>query len=268
MKKGYVDTPMGQIHYREVGEGEPVVVLHQTPSSSVLMEPLMHGLAKEMRAIGMDTPGYGFSDRPNKDGKVMPYTSMEQFAQSVAWFIQGLGLEKVHIFGDHTGSQIALQTAADFPELVKSVAVFEPFNWGTPSRRAVHERLHRYHTRTEDGSYLMELWDRVKNSPDIRTREQNFRDFLASNDESDVYGSMGWEGAGPYAMTRQDMWSVAPRITARTYVMYPSDSELLRAYDRFMSTLPNAVGTLEAPPLRRDGEAGAEDLLKFYRTVK
>ena len=36
MRRGYADTEVGQVHYVEAGEGPPVVLLHQTASSSVV----------------------------------------------------------------------------------------------------------------------------------------------------------------------------------------------------------------------------------------
>lgn len=249
MKRGYVDTPHGQIHYRTTGSGAPVIVLHATPSSSEAMVPILDELGKEMQAIGMDTIGYGQSDRPPK-----AYTTMEEFAQSVAWFIQGLGFEKVNLFGFLTGSQIAMQTAADFPDLIESVAVFDCFNWNTPSRRAVHERLHRYHPRAEDGSHLMSLWNKYKGRGDIKRVEMSFKNIFTVNDDdgAEAYDGMGWEGAGPYAMTHQEMWDVTPRIKAPVYMMYGQESELHRALEKFLETLPRAKGTREAPSMRND----------------
>ena len=34
VQKGYVDSPMGQVHYRTCGEGTPLLMLHMTPQSS------------------------------------------------------------------------------------------------------------------------------------------------------------------------------------------------------------------------------------------
>lgn len=264
MKRGYVDTPHGQIHYRTAGDGPPVIIFHMTPASSEAMQPLIQAFADAgFTAIGMDTMGYGESDRPPH-----PYTTMEEFAQTVAWFIQGLGYEKVHLFGDQTGSQIAMQTAADFPELVESIAVFDPFNWGTPSRRAVHERLHRYHPRNIDGSHIKELWERCyRGGRSIKQAEVALRNYLKVNDDTgaEVYGAMGWEGAGPYAMTRQDIWSVTPRITSPMYVTYATDSELHRALEKFLETLPRAKGNREFPSPRRTPKEAAALYGEFFR---
>jgi pimeloyl-ACP methyl ester carboxylesterase len=262
MKRGYVDTPHGQIHYRTEGSsGAPVIVFHETPSSSARMAPIVHELGKEMQAFGMDTMGYGSSDRPPA-----PYTTMSEFAQSVAWFIEGLGKGPANLFGVLTGAQIALQTAAEHPDLVKAVAVSEAFNWGVDSRRAVHERIHRYFPRSEDGSHIMELWNRSRFQTDVKLREQSLRDHMAVNDDTgaDVYGGMGWEGAGPYAMCRTVIWDVTPKIQAPTLVMYSKNSERGRALARFLDTLPRAKGDDDAPSFRTDPAATARLLIDFF----
>lgn len=265
MKRGYVDTPAGQIHYRIEGAdkpGTPVILLHATPSSSQSMTPLISRLGAEFPAIGMDSMGYGQSDRPKT-----PFTTAEEFAQSIAWFIQGRGYEKVNLFGMLTGSQFAMQTAADFPDLVESVVVSECFNWGTPSRRAVHERIHRYHPRQEDGSHIMELWGRTGQGRDVKEREHRLKDYLAVNDDTgaEAYGGMGWEGAGPFAMCHQDMWSVTPRVKAPVLVTYFPDSERIRALEKFLETLPRAKGNREAPSFLQDPDAYAQILIDFYK---
>ena len=210
----------------------------------------------------MDTLGYSLSDRPRT-----PFTTAEEFAQSIAWFIEGLGYKKANLFGFLTGSQFAMQTAADFPDLIESVAVSECFNWGTPSRRAVHERIHRYHPRQEDGSHIMELWGLTGRGRDIKEREQRLKNFLIVNDDTgaEVYDGMGWEGAGPYAMCRQDMWSVTPRVKAPAFVLYFPNSERNRALEKFLETLPRGRGTREAPLFLQDPDGLAKLLIDFYK---
>ena len=45
MRRNYADTEVGQIHYRTVGEGEPIVMLHHTASSSITFHRVMPLLA-------------------------------------------------------------------------------------------------------------------------------------------------------------------------------------------------------------------------------
>ena len=77
--RGYADTSLGQIHYVEAGEGPPIVLLHQTASSSVMYARAMPLLAANYRAIAIDTPGFGMSDPPSSSQDII-----EHYADAVA----------------------------------------------------------------------------------------------------------------------------------------------------------------------------------------
>ena len=66
IKKGYIDTTDGQVHYRVCqGPGSlPLVCLHQTASSSQMYENLMETLHGQYRVFVLDTPGFGQSFVP------------------------------------------------------------------------------------------------------------------------------------------------------------------------------------------------------------
>src|SRR5690348_2858832 len=74
MRKGYVDTPEGQIHYITAGSGGvPLILLHQNPSSARMWEAVIPGLAARGRqVVAFDTPGYGNSDAPAEEPDI-PY---------------------------------------------------------------------------------------------------------------------------------------------------------------------------------------------------
>ena len=78
MKRGYADTSAGQIHYQTEGSGDKVILcLHQGPLSSNEFQRIMPILAKDgYRAIAIDIPGYGKSD------KVPSTTEAADFAKS------------------------------------------------------------------------------------------------------------------------------------------------------------------------------------------
>jgi pimeloyl-ACP methyl ester carboxylesterase len=119
-KRGYVETPDGLIHYREQGTGPVILLLHQTPSNSEQYSaslPLF--AARGFRTIAMDTPGFGMSDGPAEKPDHMRW-----FAGRVKQLLDGLGVDKAHIFGHHTGCTIALETAAQYPERVGKLAFF------------------------------------------------------------------------------------------------------------------------------------------------
>ena len=57
IKKAYADTSGGQCHYRyQSGASDPIVFLHQTPSSSQMFEAIMRRL-QDYSTYAIDTPG-------------------------------------------------------------------------------------------------------------------------------------------------------------------------------------------------------------------
>ena len=103
IRKGYVDTSGGQCHYRYIeGRGTPIVFLHQTPSSSLMFEKLMH-LLEGMNAVAIDTPGFGQSFNPIDKPMIKDYS---------AWLVEAINsleINHYHLFGHHTGASIAMQ---------------------------------------------------------------------------------------------------------------------------------------------------------------
>jgi pimeloyl-ACP methyl ester carboxylesterase len=65
-RKGYADGPFGQVHCQWLGDGVPLLLLHQSPSSSEMFAAVYPLLAASgIRAIGIDSPGFGQSDPPS-----------------------------------------------------------------------------------------------------------------------------------------------------------------------------------------------------------
>ena len=120
LRHGYVDSPYGQLHYSIVqpsgGAAPPVILLHQSPNSSVEFDALVMALGRDRVAIAVDTPGYGGSDGPRD------IPTIEDYAAAIAAGLQALGFgasRPVDLFGYHTGSKIATEIAIRRPELVR-----------------------------------------------------------------------------------------------------------------------------------------------------
>lgn len=107
-RKGYVDVPGGQVHFRSAGDGPPVVLLHDSPRSSVLHLPNLPWLAREFSVFALDTPGYGNSTPLPAD----PIPTIPDFAAALAGTLQALGLRRPAVYGFHTSSKTALALAA------------------------------------------------------------------------------------------------------------------------------------------------------------
>jgi pimeloyl-ACP methyl ester carboxylesterase len=53
---GFVETPIGRIHYSELGAGPPLVLMHSDGASAYEFEENLQGLAEAFRVIAWDMP--------------------------------------------------------------------------------------------------------------------------------------------------------------------------------------------------------------------
>lgn len=158
MKRGYVGVPGGQIHYREAGVGQPVVLLHMTVSSSDEYAQVLPILGDQCRAIAVDTPGYGESDQPPAALEIGGY------ADSLAAFLDALGLPVVSLVGNKTGATIAQDFAARWPRRVDKLVLFDCPYWDKAEERLVlaMEQAYQPPMLQDDGSHLTAIWSLFK----------------------------------------------------------------------------------------------------------
>jgi len=159
VQRAFATVGERQIHYRHAGEGPPVVLLHQSPSSSAELEPLMRQLAAHFSVIAPDTPGYGHSD-PIAPAAATP--CIDDFVDALAAFFDALGLQRAALFGSHSGAIIATRFAIRYPERV-SALVANGILLTTADERM--ELVTHYFPRFEPdwaGSHLAWLWSRLR----------------------------------------------------------------------------------------------------------
>jgi pimeloyl-ACP methyl ester carboxylesterase len=61
VRRGYADSPFGQLHYAETGAGPVLLLLHQTPRSHDEFREVQPLLADGRRVVAMDMLGFGMS---------------------------------------------------------------------------------------------------------------------------------------------------------------------------------------------------------------
>ena len=119
--KGYVDAPLGQMHYRDVGPRgarPPMLLIHQSPMSMVEFGAVQNSLAAlGVRSVAPDTPGYGLSDQPT----YLP--TVGGLADNLVALLDHLQIERVVASGHHTGACIATALAARHPDRVAGVVL-------------------------------------------------------------------------------------------------------------------------------------------------
>jgi pimeloyl-ACP methyl ester carboxylesterase len=124
MSRAYVDTPYGQtlIRFREEAEGRPVILLHASPVSGLTLEGLVDGMAGSRPVYALDTLANGESDKPDLAAHPQfARPSMAEFADWLLAVLDGLGFDRVDLYGSHTGAMISLEAAIRAPERVASL---------------------------------------------------------------------------------------------------------------------------------------------------
>jgi pimeloyl-ACP methyl ester carboxylesterase len=101
------------VHYRVAGKGKPVVLLHQSPLSSLDFVDLIEELAEDYLVIAPDTPGNGLSDPLTLPDET---SAMADYADALVLFLDAIGLDKVALYGFHTGALCALEFALRHPD--------------------------------------------------------------------------------------------------------------------------------------------------------
>ncbi len=156
IKKGYLETIYGLIHYRNAGniENPHILLLHQTASSSAMFETIMNLLADKFYLFAPDTLGFGGSDFPKETA------SMQIYADSLREAADKFGLQNPFIFGHHTGASIAVQMEFDSPFAKKMILSGPPFL--TQTQKDDFKKVTQPIVLQEDGAHLMKLWQRFQ----------------------------------------------------------------------------------------------------------
>lgn len=118
-KRAFLQIEEGLVHYRESSaapaeDSTAILLLHASPSSSLSLQPLLEALGPSYRVLAPDTLGNGDSSAP-----LQPAPSVADYADATRRFCDQLGLQKVHVYGSHTGAHIGAEFAAMFPERVE-----------------------------------------------------------------------------------------------------------------------------------------------------
>jgi len=157
VERGYAPTPLGQVHYQDVGQtapGTPVIVLlHQVPWFYVYYTRAQVELAaRGFRSIAIDTPGYGLSARLDKEPTIADY------AGAIDAVMQHLKLKQAVFVGHHTGSTIGAELARTRPALVRCVAMHGVPLYTPEEAKVRLDAPHWDKHYKPDGSHLTDRW--------------------------------------------------------------------------------------------------------------
>lgn len=149
-----VPTSWGHVHLATTkGEGVPLVALHMSPLSSRMWEPLMARLARPV--VAPDRLGFGCSDPPPRA------LTMVEYARATIEALDGLGVGRFDLLGEHTGSVEAVALADLIPGRVRRIGLVAvpAYTDAELEERRVHRAVPPPEPR-DDGSHLVEIWQK------------------------------------------------------------------------------------------------------------
>jgi pimeloyl-ACP methyl ester carboxylesterase len=118
-----------RLHYTDIGEGPPVVLLHG--NGSMLQDPSMalaDRLAHRHRVLAFDRPGFGYSERP-REITWTPEAQMELILQA----LRQLGVERPVLYGHSWGACLVIAFALHAPDAIRGVVAASGYYY--PNRR-------------------------------------------------------------------------------------------------------------------------------------
>ena len=153
IERQFVALSEGQLHLRRLEASAedtsiPLVLLHPSPASSWFMQGLMIELRKagcNAALIAPDTLGNGDSAPPGIDQPDIAY-----FADSMLRMMDELALDRVDMYGSHTGARIACEFAAAYPDRARRIVLDGIIEYEDDMRNAI---LENYAPRVEPDEF-------------------------------------------------------------------------------------------------------------------
>ena len=154
MRKGYVDTNDGQLHYWTTGTGPALVCLHQAGQDSSVYRLFIPHLAAHHTLVMFDLPGHGESYDPPREYDVPDYVA------AVSEAMERLSLSRCAVLGHHSGAVFALELAVSQPQRI-SRAILSGMSWRSAenTRALTRTRAKQHLPVTADGEFLTTVWN-------------------------------------------------------------------------------------------------------------
>lgn len=231
------------------------VFLHGLGGSSLNWTDLMDLLRNQVDGYAIDLGGFGHSPPP-RDGRMSP----GGHAVGVMRFITEQGIGPVHLFGNSMGGAVALQLAANRPDLIRSLTLIAP---ALPSLRPSRANVHLpviavpgVGERLVDRYAEVDIAARVRGTFNVvyadasRLPPQRLAEAIEAADAVDDYPYV----AEAFLATLRGLlrtyfdpgpnrpWKLAERVTAPTLVIYGRRDPLVdpRAAHRVTKHFPHA----------------------------
>ena len=169
-----------KLHYREIGEGDPLFILHGLFGSSDNWQTLGKAFAKERKVVFVDQRNHGRS--PHSDD-----FNYDLMVEDLLKLADDLEMEKINVLGHSMGGKTAIAFAAKYPERLNKMIVAD----------ISHRQYEHHHDDVIAGLNAIDL-DIVKSRGEAERAMMEFidnytvRQFLLKNLYWVEKGQLGW----------------------------------------------------------------------------
>lgn len=114
------------VHYKSLGDGEPVfVLLHGFGASLFSWHAVMEPLSRHGTVIAYDRPAFGLTERPLTWEGTDPY-SMEANVALLLGLLDHFAIDQAILVGNSAGGTTAMEFALAYPERVQALILVDP----------------------------------------------------------------------------------------------------------------------------------------------
>ena len=117
----FIEIDGMNVHYRDEGEGQAIVLLHGTGASLHTWDKWTAELKKSYRVIRLDLPAYGLTG-PHPENKY----SLPDYSSFLNSFVDSIGVDNFILSGNSLGGAIAWYYTTEYQNKVKLLSLLDP----------------------------------------------------------------------------------------------------------------------------------------------
>jgi pimeloyl-ACP methyl ester carboxylesterase len=198
-----------KLHYRSMGDGFPLIVLHGLLGSLDNWQPLGRHFAAHFKVFAVDLRNHGQS--PHHDD-----VSYDAMTADLDEFMRTHELTRAHLLGHSMGGKVAMQFALRHPNRVETLVVVDisPRAYPTSHKGTLGALLtldlHKFQRREQLDAALAKSVDNTE-----------VRQFLLKNVARDAHGGFRWKA------NIRGLWENYERLTVAVTSEMPCDRPAL-----------------------------------------
>ncbi len=256
-----------QAHYRDEGQGFPLVLIHGTGASLHTWNVWTKQLSKHFRVIRFDLPAYGLTGPdPKHDYRISAYVDF------VKQFLDKIKVKQCHIAGNSLGGNISWQFALSHPDRVDRMILLDASGMPTNKKAPWVFRLAKTPVLNKVVRYATPRFFFRNNLKQVYSDDSKITEALIDR----YYHLMLREGNREAFLYRtkvkyQDRSDKISQIKNKTLIMWGKDDAWIpvKLGYEFQKRLPNSqlivypgVGHV---PMEEIPNKTAQDALKFLK---